>query len=135
MLVSGDVPSPITITGEQLRTLPSYTQGAAFDSSRGPQQHTYVGSRLIDVMNTAGALGDSDEHTQLAAAVVAVGADRYTAAVAWGEISPDFAVSPVLVAYTQDGVDLERPRLVVPGDVKGGRFVADLTELRLVKLG
>jgi hypothetical protein len=38
-------------------------------------------------------------------------------------------------AYAEDGRALEKPRLVVPGDGKGGRYVGRLTELRVVDLG
>ena len=40
----------------------------------------------------------------------------------------------MLVAYIEDGQPLDRPRLVVPGDVEGARYVGDLTELRVVRL-
>jgi DMSO/TMAO reductase YedYZ molybdopterin-dependent catalytic subunit len=135
VLISGDVANPAALSAEELRALPSQTQSVTFDSKQGQQHHTYVGPRLIDVIESAGPTGDSaDEHAHLATAVVATGADGYTAAVAWGEISPVFAASPVLVAHTEDGEDLERPRLVVPGDIKGGRYVSDVTELRVVNL-
>ena len=42
--------------------------------------------------------------------------------------------SPVLVAYVEDGQPLDRPTLVVPGDVEGARYVSELTELRVVDL-
>jgi hypothetical protein len=44
------------------------------------------------------------------------------------------AATPVLVAYTQDDVPLDRPRLVVPGDIEGSRYVSRLVELRVVDL-
>jgi hypothetical protein len=40
----------------------------------------------------------------------------------------------VLPAYREDGARLDRPRLVVPGDVKGGRYVSDVPEVRSVGL-
>ena len=54
--------------------------------------------------------------------------------VSFGELSPDFAATPVLVAYTEDGQPLDTPRLVVPGDAKGGRYVSGLTDLKVVDL-
>lgn len=134
--ILGDVETPVSFSPEELRALPSQTQTVTFDSKQGAQRHTYVGPTLIDVLESAGVTGDpADEHAHLATAVVATGADGYAAALAWGEISPLFAASPVLVAHTEDGVDLDRPRLVAPGDIKGGRYVSGLTELRVVNLG
>ena len=65
--------------------------------------------------------------------VLAVGADGYAALVSFGEISPEFGDRGVLLATAEDGKPLERPRLVVPGDVKGGRYVSDVVELRVIR--
>lgn len=65
---------------------------------------------------------------------MAVGADGYAALVAYGEVSPDVGNTGLLVALAEDGAALQRPRLVVPGDVKGGRYVSDLVELRVVRV-
>ncbi|MGD9527603.1 hypothetical protein [Pseudonocardia sp.] len=47
--------------------------------------------------------------------------------------SPDFGNRGILLAVTQDGADLTRPRLVVPGDVKGGRYVSDIVQLHITR--
>lgn len=67
--------------------------------------------------------------------MLAIGADGYAAAVAYGDVSADFGNRGLLISLTEDGTALERPRLVVPGDVKGGRNVCNLVELRVVRLG
>ena len=131
--ITGEVRNPTTLTVDVLHALPRQTQSVTFESSKGPQSHTYGGANLIDIVTAAEPIVDSPAaHSLLSVVIVATGADGYTAAVAWGEISPDFAATPVLVAYTEDGIDLNQPRLVVPGDIKGGRYVSDLTELRIV---
>ena len=70
----------------------------------------------------------------LTTAILATGADGYSAALAWAEISPTLTAKPALVAYTEDGNPLDQPRLVVPDDLGGARYVKDLTELRVVNL-
>lgn len=57
----------------------------------------------------------------------------YQALVAWAEFDPDFAGTTMLVALTEDGAPAAdgRPRLVVPGDLKGGRYVSGLVRLHL----
>lgn len=67
--------------------------------------------------------------------MLAVGADGYAATVSYGGVSPDFGNRGLLVALTEDGKPLARPRLVVSCDVKGVRFVSDLVELQVVRLG
>jgi Oxidoreductase molybdopterin binding domain len=132
----GDARKPTTLSLDALRGLPPQTQSVTFQSSMGPQSHTYVGPTLIDIVTAADpAVDPADHHALLPVVVVATGAGNYTATVAWGEISPpDFAATPVLVAYTVDGNELDQPRLVVPGDIRGGRYVRDLAELRVVNL-
>jgi hypothetical protein len=39
-----------------------------------------------------------------------------------------------MVAYAEDGNPLQQPRLVVPVDTDGARYVRDLIELRVVNL-
>ena len=131
--VTGDVRNPTILSIDALRGLPSQTQAVTFQSDQGAQSHTYIGVPLFGIVTAAVPVVDSP-HASLSVVVVATGADGYSAAVSWGEISPEFAATPVLVAYTEDGHELDRPRLAVPGDVKGGRYVSDLTELRVVNL-
>lgn len=133
--VTGDVRDPTTLTLDRLRAFPPQTVSATFRSDAGQQWHTYVGALLFDVVTAADPTVDPGrKHPLLAVTIVATGADGYTAAVTWGEIAPDFAATPVLVAYDEDGNPLDRPRLVVSGDAEGARYVKDLTELRVVNL-
>ena len=80
---------------------------------------------------TALALTPGRKNDQAALAVTATGADGYAATVSYGEIDPDLGNRGVLVATAEDGKPLARPRLVVPGDVKGARYVSDLVELHV----
>ncbi|SEL69934.1 molybdopterin-dependent oxidoreductase [Rhodococcus maanshanensis] len=134
--IAGAVREPVTLTTERLRSFPAQTQAVEFDSSKGRQSHVYDGAALADVLNGLGVVTDpSAKNAALRLAVLATGSDGYRAALSWGEFAPDFAATPVLVAHTEDGRPLEQPRLVVPGDSKGGRYVSGLTELRVVDLG
>ena len=64
--------------------------------------------------------------------VSATGLAAYQAIVAWGEIDPEFENKGVLLAVIEDGQTLTRgPRLVVPGDIRGGRYVSDVVSIRL----
>lgn len=40
-----------------------------------------------------------------------------------------------LLAFEEDGRALERPRLVVPGDAHGGRYVTDVSTVSLLRVG
>src|SRR5258705_13652778 len=131
----GDVRKPATLTLDALRGFAPQTQSVTFQTGSGPQSHTYVGATLIDIVTAANPAVDPAEHNALlSVAVVVTDAEGYAPTVAWGEMSPEFAATPVLVAYTEDGNELDQPQLVVPGDIRGGRYVRDLTELRVVNL-
>lgn len=70
--------------------------------------------------------------------VVATGSDGYRAFVAMGEIDPAFGNQPDLIAYSDTGGQLGPGgsdgalRLIVPGDVAGGRYVSNLTSLQVI---
>ena len=133
--VTGDVRNPRSFTIDELRAFPPETKSVTFESDSGSQSHTFVGALLDDVVSVADPVVDvSAKNATLSMAIRATGMDGYTVAVAWPEIPPDFTATPVLVAYTEDDQPLDRPRLVVPGDLKGGRYVSDLVELRVIDL-
>ena len=61
--------------------------------------------------------------------------DGYRALVAYGEIDPGFENKDVFLATSEDGRSLavDGPRLVVPGDISGGRYVSDVNRVFLEK--
>ena len=135
VVISGAVRQPVTLTLDGLRAYPPRTQAVNFGAAKGQETHTYQGAALTDVMAKADVvMAPSVKNPQLRLAVLASGADGYQAVVSWGEFSPDYGAIPILLAYTQDGKPLPAPRLVVPGDKKGGRYVSGLTSLKVVDL-
>lgn len=135
VVVSGDVKTPGPVTAEQLAGMAQHTVAVQFGSSKGAEQHTETGVLLADVLPVAALATTGRKNDQLAFAVLATGSDGYAALVSYGEVAPDFGNRGILLATTEDGKALPRPRLVVPGDVKGGRYVSDLVELRVVRVG
>lgn len=133
--LGGAIDSPVTLSADQLRAFPVQTQPVTFQTSKGAQSHTYDGVALSDILDAAVLAGDADaKNPDLTFAVLAKDSVGYQAVVSWGELSPDFGAIPILVAYTEDGQPLDAPRLVVPGDVKGGRYVSGLSDLEVVDL-
>jgi hypothetical protein len=133
--ISGAVRMPTSFTPDTLRGLPSRTESVTYTTDSGPQSHTYTGCGLDAVVTAAEPDVDAAaKHPSLTLAVLATGADGYSAALSWGDISPSLAPRPALVAYSEDGAPLDQPRLVVPSDLEGSRYVKNLTELRVVNL-
>lgn len=135
LLLSGDLRTPGSVTVAQLAARPQVTIEVEYRKGEGVEQRTEVGVPLSDLL-PADSLATTDRKNDLLAfAVLAIGADGYAALVSYGEISPDFGDRGLLLSVSEDGKPLERPRLVVPGDVKGGRYVSDVVELRVIRAG
>ncbi|MGW3323181.1 molybdopterin-dependent oxidoreductase [Streptomyces virginiae] len=131
--IGGEVDKPYTITLADLRKLPQVEASVAFISAKGDQQHTYQGVLLHEVLKAAQPRFDqSKKNGQLRGVVAATGGGDYRAVFAWAELDPGFAKSQILLAVSEDGTAFEDsagPRLVVPQDTRGGRYVSELNQL------
>ncbi|MFI6001531.1 molybdopterin-dependent oxidoreductase [Streptomyces sp. NPDC051366] len=131
--VGGEVGKPYTLTLSDLRKLPQTSAAVKFTSAKGDQEHTYQGVPLHEVLKAAEPRFDqSKKNGQLRGVVAATGGGDYRAVFAWAELDPGFAKSRILLAVSEDGVpfdDAAGPRLVVPQDTKGGRYVSELNQL------
>ena len=77
------------------------------------------------------------KNAELRQYVLATGSDGYEATFSLGELDPRFGGGGTmdLVAYAQDGQPLGTDgfaRLVVPGDLAGGRYVSNLVSLQVL---
>lgn len=118
--------TPGEFTAAELVALPQQAAEVSFRAGGDPETET--GPALADVVPADALAVDPDRRNDLLSFVVlAVGSDGYTAAVAYADASADFGHRGLIVSLVEDGAPLERPRLVVPGDVR--------VELRVVRLG
>jgi hypothetical protein len=132
--VGGRVADRLRLHVDDLRAYPAHTVTVSFQAGTATQTHTYVGALLTDVLATAKPDFDpAVKNDQLTFWVEATGSDDYSALVSYGEIDPGFGARQVLLAYQEDTTDLctAGPRLVVPGDVKGGRYVSNVVKVRV----
>ncbi|MFG2292330.1 molybdopterin-dependent oxidoreductase [Streptomyces sp. NPDC048603] len=131
--VAGQVDKPYTVTLASLRGLPQKSVEVEYTSAKGQQKHTYQGVLLHDVLKDAQPRFDaSKKNGQLRGVVAATGGGDYRAVFAWAELDPGFAKSQILLAVSEDGKpfdDAAGPRLVVPQDTRGGRYVSELNQL------
>ena len=142
LTLSGQVADPATVTPVTLAALnQSTTETATFLSGAGPVTDTYTGVPLWTLLQDQGLLTDpAIKNDVLRFGVAATGSDGYRALISLGEIDPAFGNQPDLVAYADTGGQLGpggsagAMRLVVPGDQAGGRYVSNLTDLRVIDL-
>jgi len=134
--ITGLVQHSGPLTVEQATQLGSESVEVQFQSSKGSEQHRYTGVRLWSVLQHVGLRLDANrKNDQLRKYVVVTAKDRYEVLIGLGEIDPNFGARPILLAWEEDGARLSGDRgpfrLVVPGDVRGGRYVTGVVRIEV----
>lgn len=134
----GGVERPAVYALSDLQALPAEEVEVDFLTGTGMQHHRYRGVRLSTLILQAGPLFNPNVRNDALHWYVRIDAtDGYWVILAWAEIDPGFANKPVLVAYEEDGALLGEmdgmARLVVPGDLRGGRYVSNISTITLLK--
>jgi hypothetical protein len=111
----------VVLSATRLAGLPAQTLNVSFQAGTSPQRHTETGPTLDTVLAAAGLRPWS------VAWVAGVGSDGYVATVTPAEA--EVGGRPLLISLVEDGVVQAQPRLVVDGDVKGGRYVSGVDDL------
>jgi hypothetical protein len=121
---------------------PVTTEAVTYKAAGIPVSDTYTGTTLWNLLNTVdgGVNSTTAKNDILSKYVIATGSDGYTTVFSLGEIDPKFGAQSVLIA-TSDKLEQLGPfgadglaRVVVPGDIAGGRYVSDLFSLNVVSL-
>jgi hypothetical protein len=137
--VFGDVASPRTFTYASLSALPSVTMPVTFQAGSTTVSTTYTGVNLWDLLNDVGIVTNpAIKNDILRKFVVATGSDGYEAAFSFGELSPSFGHQPDFIAYNEKGMPITMDgfaRVVVPNDIRGGRYVSNLVSLWVGDVG
>lgn len=134
LVVQGQVATQVTFDKAALQALAAHTTTVSYLSGQTTVQNTFTGALLWDVLAEAGIITDPTIRNDiLRLGVIATGSDGYQVMFSLGELSPNFGNNPVLVAYDDAAGGLAGgdgfARLVVPGDVRGGRYVSNLVSL------
>lgn len=134
--LTGLVEQPAILTVADLQELPTETADVGYETHQGFEQHTYRGVRLYEVIDQSGLKLNPDQKSdQLRKYLVISAKDGYEVLVSWGEIDPEFANAPILLAWEEDGETLtgeDGPvRLVVPTDRRGGRYVSGVVRVEV----
>ncbi len=134
--IQGDVPSPLSLTAEDLAKMPRET--ASVPAPDGTKI-VYEGVTLLSILQKAGApFGKQLRGKVLSSYVLAKAMDGYQVMFTLGELDPDFGNESILVADKRDGKplpDKQGPfRLVCPNDHEGARSVRMLQTLEVVRL-
>lgn len=127
--VGGAVDHSLSFDLARLQGLPSTTETVGGVVYTGVSLWTLLNSALVGIPQDPAVKNDI-----LGKYVVATGSDGYKALFSMGEIDPAFGDAPDIVAYEADGKPLDSngfARIVVPDDVKAGRYVSNLISLQV----
>ena len=130
LAIGGRVEHPRTLALTDLQALPPVTVEVEHAHEKDAQRHRFTGALLWPLIAAAGPV-DAGKRTFLQHTVLARGQDGYAAALAIGELDPNFEGKQVLVAYAEDDKPLPGLRLVVPADARAGRSVRDLVAVEV----
>jgi len=132
-MVDGSVARPTLFSVADLAALPGHSLDVSWSTTKGgTQHHAEAGPLLIDVLAKVGPRFDTRvKNGELRDFVVVTGSDGYEAVLSWGEIARTLGNRLALLSLKEDGVVLAAPRLVIPGDVLGGRDVSQVVHVQL----
>ncbi|WP_407541842.1 molybdopterin-dependent oxidoreductase (plasmid) [Deinococcus radiomollis] len=135
--LGGQLTAPRSFVLADLQALPGHEVSLTYMAAGKSVTHTFKGVLLSDLLTAARPAFDPRvRNASLTWYVLAQGADGYAALFSLGEIDPGFGNRGVLLAYAQDGQPLPASdgavQLVVPGDLKGGRYVSSLVRLTVL---
>ncbi|MGC4098263.1 MAG: hypothetical protein QM706_14205 [Nitrospira sp.] len=144
LTLAGQIVNPGQFDLADLQALPSITETVSVlsGSNPTPQVREFTGVSLYDLLTLAAAGGGivtdpSVKNDILGKYIVVTGSDGYKATISLGELHPNFGADKILVAYDETGGDpgvgtAGFARLVVPGDVRAGRFVSNLVGIEVL---
>jgi hypothetical protein len=132
-MLTGAVAHPLTLDAGTLQALPATTITVTFQSGSGEETGTYTGVLVWDLIQKAGMINAPGKNTALRHTITVTGRDGYAVAIAEGEFDPHYGNKQVLLAYKADGgkASFDHLRLLVPGDLHGGRAVVDVTTIEV----
>ena len=122
----------LALSAEQLSVLPQ--RDATLSFGNPPASHRFEGPLLWDVLVSSGTLDPARHGDTVRQWLQFRAADGYTAVVALGEIAPEFAGRPAILAVRMDGMPLDRPRLVMPDELRAGRSARDVVAVSVETL-
>ncbi|MBL0939358.1 MAG: molybdopterin-dependent oxidoreductase [Gemmatimonadaceae bacterium] len=135
LAVTGDVPTPLTLSPADLAALPR----ATVSTTNNGMTTTYSGVWVAEVLRKADvALGPGMRGNTLSGYLLAKASDGYQVLFSLGELDPAITDAQVLLADTANDKPLfaenGRFRLVLPNDKRGARSLRMLTTLEVVLL-
>ena len=132
-VLQGAVKQRLILDAALLQSLPAVTVDVTFETGQGRKPGRYTGILLWALLEKAEPIDEPGKNATLRHTLVITGRDGYAVALALGEIDPHYEGKQVIIAYLggEPSASMSSLRLVVPGDVHGGRSVRDIATIEL----
>lgn len=131
--VSGLVDNPGELTVADLAEFEAETVEVSYLASGNQSDNTFTGTNFYAFLESFGLQIPEEPHNAHLGMVAKLTAtDGYVTVISLGEIDPGFGGAPMLLAWEQNGEALALPRLVVPGDERGGRYISDVISIEII---
>jgi hypothetical protein len=116
-----------------LQSLPAVTIDVTFETAQGSKSGRYTGVLLWTLLEKAHPIDEPGKNASLKHTLLVTGRDGYAVALALGEIDPHYEGKQIIIAYAggEPSASISSLRLLVPGDVHGGRSVRDVATIEL----
>ena len=130
-MLEGAVEQRLVLDDRLLKSFPAVTIDVTFETGEGKKTGRYTRALLWSVIERAGLVDDAGKNASLKHTLLVTGRDGYAVALALGELDPHYEGKSVILAYDggEPPASSTALRLVVPGDVHGGRSVRDVATI------
>lgn len=127
--MTGTIKTPLTLDNAMLSAMPV----ASVSMSYGTSNTTYTGVLVWDLLQKAELVAGDGKNPELRHTLLITATNGYAVAVALGELDPSYGNKQVMLAYrsTDGSASFDHLRLLVPGDVRGGRAVRDVAKIEV----
>ena len=132
-VVQGTVKERLVLDEAFLKSFPTVTIDVTFETGQGKKSGRYTGVLLWALLERAQPIDEPGKNTSLKHTLMITGRDGYAVALALGEIDPHYEGKQIIIAYLggEPSASMSSLRLIVPGDVHGGRSVRDVAKIEL----
>jgi hypothetical protein len=135
VLINGDVDNPVTLTTAQLQALGLRTMNVSFLNGANLVSASEQGPLLEDVIRFAKPkIRNTCPNDALRFYIQASATDGYSSLLSWGDISSAYGNRSPLLSVNENDIALTGgPRVLAPGDVRGGRYVSGTLILTVIR--
>jgi len=135
LTVGGEVPTPLSLTQEDLNKLPRQKIRAKDHDSK---EYEYEGVAVKEILQKAGLkFGEALRGKALATYLLVEASDHYQAVYALPEMEPATAERLILLADRQNGAPFPPTmgplKIIVPGDAEHARWVRQVKSMVIVR--